>query len=63
MFFWKPLFNLWLLQEHIPLFHNLLARGKYTLEGDEIMAIIQNLYAEYECDFRNHNKIFSGVLH
>ena len=27
----KPFFNFWLLQEQIPLFHNILARGKYTL--------------------------------
>ena len=56
--FLKPFFNLWLLQEHIPAFRNITARGTYTLVSYDIIDVInyQNLYAEYEWDFpfRNH---------
>ena len=34
----KHVFNLWLLHEHIPLFHNTTMRGKYSLDGYDIMA-------------------------
>ena len=37
-----------LLQEHIPLFHYLVARGKSNLDGYDIMAKNLNLHSEYE---------------
>ena len=39
---WYPQ-DLWLLQEHIPSFHNLIARGLSTLDGYDIMANNQNV--------------------
>ena len=67
MFFQKlkvNFFNLWFLQEHIPLLHNIRACGKYTLDVYDIMANNQNLYAEYECDFhfRNHTDLLYTAL-
>ena len=58
-------FNLRLLQEPVPLFHNITARGKYTLDGYDMVAYNQNLYEEYHWDvhFRNCNvsAVFSLV--
>ena len=47
----------WLLQEHISLFHNLVARAKSTLDGYDIMDNNQNPYEENEWDlyFWNHS--------
>ena len=45
------IFNLWLLKEHTPLFHNGAVCGTYTLDGYGIMAFNQNLYEEIEMGF------------
>ena len=39
------------------MFHNILAGGKFTLDGYDIMADNQNLYAAFDQDFhfRNHS--------
>ena len=47
--------DLWHLQDPIPSFHNLIARGKSTLDGYDIMANNWNLYAEYEWHFHFRN--------
>ena len=44
-----------LLQGHIPSFHNLITRGKSTLDRYDIMASNQKLYAEYEWHFQFRN--------
>ena len=47
--------DLWLFQDHISPFDNLITRGKSTLDGYDIMANNQNLYAEYEWHFHFRN--------
>ena len=39
------------LQEHIPSFHNLVARGESTFDGYNVMTANQNPYGENEWDF------------
>ena len=47
--------DLWLLQDHIPSFDNLITRGEPTLDDYDIMDNNQNLYVEYERHFHFRN--------
>ena len=47
--------DLWLLQDHISSFHNLITRGKSTLDGYDIWPRIKILYSEYEWHFHFRN--------
>ena len=39
-------FNLWLQQDHIPLFYNITSCGKHFLNGYDFMGVNQSLYGE-----------------
>ena len=47
--------DLWLLQDHISSFDNLVTRGESTLDGYDVIADNQNLYAAYEWHFHFRN--------